>query len=144
MKSILLIWLFILCNSGLTQVNTQNQHLNVEKMLLGKWALANDKNYVMWIKENSIIYYYKSKVKHKKSIRFLFGDSLVYYRNNNGHFNFMKDNGDIYPGVLIKEYDSLEKDTTDITIVYLDKTGMDLIGKGRTATFKKINPIGEE
>jgi hypothetical protein len=50
----------------------------------------------------------------------------------------MKDDGDIYPGVVIKEYDPIEKDISDITIIYIDKTGMDLIGGGRTATFRKI------
>jgi len=122
----------------LNHADAQSSSSEVKRVLIGRWVLANDKNFVMSIKEDSIVYYYNKKVKHKKSITFSFGDSLFCYKKNNGDFNFMKDNGDIYPGIIIKEYDPIEKDTKDITIIFLDKTGMDLMGGGRTATFKKI------
>ncbi|MCE2972279.1 MAG: hypothetical protein LW852_02425 [Sediminibacterium sp.] len=122
----------------MNHADAQSSSSEVKRVLIGRWVLANDKNFVMSIKEDSIVYYYNKKVKHKKSITFSFGDSLFCYKKNNGDFNFMKDNGDIYPGIIIKEYDPIEKDTKDITIIFLDKTGMDLMGGGRTATFKKI------
>lgn len=138
MKKVLLIFLFASCYCYLNHADAQSSSSEVKRVLIGRWVLGNDKNFVMSIKEDSIVYYYNKKVKHKKSITFSFGDSLFCYKKNNGDFNFMKDNGDIYPGIIIKEYDPIEKDTKDITIIFLDKTGMDLMGGGRTATFKKI------
>lgn len=138
MNKVLLIVVFISCYCYLNHADAQSSSSEIKRVLIGRWVLANDKNFVMSIKEDSIVYYYKKKVKHKKSITFSFGDSLFFYKKNNSDFNFMKDNGNIYPGIIINEYDPIEKDTKDITIIYLDKTGMDLMGGGRTATFKKI------
>jgi hypothetical protein len=134
MKNVLLILLLTICYCCLNHASAQSPSSQIKKLLIGKWVLAADKNFVMSIKEDSIIYCYKKKV----TITVSFGDSVSYYKSKNGAFDFLKDNGDLYPGVVIKEYDLLEKDTTDITIIYINKTGMDLIGGGRTATFKKI------
>lgn len=138
MKNCFLILLFTTCYCCLNHADAQTPSSEIKRLLIGKWVLAGDKKFVINIKKDSIIYYYNKKIKHKKSITFSLGDSVVCYKKKNGDFNFMKNNGDIYPGIVIKEYDPIEKDTTDITIIYIDKTGMDLMGGGRTATFKKI------
>jgi hypothetical protein len=122
----------------LNHANAQSSSREIKNLLIGKWVLASDKNFVMSIKEDSIIYCYKRKVTDRKPITFSFGDSILDYKNKTGAFEFLKNNGDLYPGIVIKEYDPIEKDTSDITIIYIHKTGMDLIGGGRTATFKKI------
>lgn len=137
MKNILLIFLFINCSCCLNQANAQSPSVQIKKLLIGRWVLADDKNFIMSIKNDSIIYCYKKKVTDRKPITFSFGDSLLSYKTKSNTFNFMR-KGKLYSKVVIKEYDLLEKNTTDITIVYIDKTGMDLIGGDRTATFKKI------
>ncbi len=137
MKKVLLIVLFATCYCYLNHANAQSPSSEIKKLLIGKWVLANDKNFVMRIKDDSIIYCYKGKVTDKKPITFLFGGSLLHYKTKSNTFNFLR-KGKLYPEVVIKEYDLQEKKTSDITIVYIDKTGMDLIGGGRTATFKRI------
>jgi hypothetical protein len=138
MKKVLLIFLLTTCYCCLNYANAQSPSSEIKKLLIGKWVLADDKNFVMRIQKDSIIYCYKRKVTDRKPITFLFGDSVSYYKNKNGAFDFLKPNGDLYPGIVIKEYDPVEKDTTETIIIYINKTGMDLIGGGRTATFKKI------
>jgi hypothetical protein len=137
MKKALLILLFTTCYCCFYHANAQSPSSEIKKLLLGKWVLANDKNFIMNIKEDSIIYCYKRKETDRKPVTFSFGDSLLNFKTKSNAFNFLR-NGKLYPKIVLKEYDVLEKDTSDITIVYIDKTGMDLIGGGRTVTFKKV------
>jgi hypothetical protein len=138
MKKILLILLFAGSYSCLNHASAQSSSSEIKGLLIGKWVLANDKNFVMSIKKDSLIYCYKRKVTDRKPIIFLFSDSVLHYKNKIGAFDFLKGNGDLYPGIVIKEYDPIKKDTTDITIIYINNKGMDLMSGGRTATFNKI------
>jgi hypothetical protein len=135
---ILLISVFAASSCRGQHASSQNTSIEIKKLVIGKWVLVNDKKFIIHIKEDTMIYYYKGKISDKNPIVFSFGDSLLIYKNKNNVFNFMKKNGEIYPGVIIKEYDSFSKDTILNTIVDISKDGMGLMARDRYVNFKKL------
>lgn len=134
----LLVSMFAASCCGVKHASSQSPSSEIKKLLIGKWVLVNDKKFVIDIKEDSMIYYYNGKIDDKNPIVFLFGGSLLFYKNKANVFNFMRSNGDIYPGVVIKEYDSFSKDTVINTVVDISKDGMGLMARYRYVNFKKI------
>ncbi len=47
-----------------------------KNFLIGRWVLNTDKNYVMDLRSDSVIYYYKGKLDGKYRIEIVFKDSL--------------------------------------------------------------------
>lgn len=109
-----------------------------EKLLIGRWVLATDKNFVMDIRSDTIVYYYNGQVDMSNPIVFVFADSLNnYYEAKSGRFDFMR-NGNLKSKISIKEFDVSTTDTIVNTVVYLDKKGLDIISRNRSVSFKRL------
>jgi len=125
------------CYCSVTHKQIKNNHSNeVKELLIGKWILTTDDEFIIDIKEDEITYYYNGKVDEINPIEFLFNDSLIYYKTKDDAFNFMK-NGELHSMVKIIEYTNQRKDTSVNTVIYIDKEGMDLLGRNRSVSFRK-------
>lgn len=125
------------CYCSVTHKLIKNNHSNeVKELLIGKWILTTDDEFIIDIKEDEITYYYNGKVDEINPIEFLFNDSLIYYKTKDDAFNFMK-NGKLHSMVKIVEYTNQRKDTSVNTVIYIDKEGMDLLGRNRSVSFRK-------
>ncbi|MEY5001243.1 MAG: hypothetical protein RLZZ211_1279 [Bacteroidota bacterium] len=126
------------CNCSFTTKIMKNKSNNeVKELLIGKWILTTDDEYVIDIKEDEIKYFYKGKIDERNPIDFVFYDSLEYYKTKSNAFDFMKD-GELHSMVELIEYANQGKDTVVNTIIYIDKNGMDLIRRNRSASFRKL------
>lgn len=139
MKNIILVlWVFSSSYCNVTNMDLQKSSSSeVKQLIIGKWSLVSDKEFIIDIKENSITYYYNGQVEEQNSIIFSFKDSLSDYRIKDNVFDFMR-NGRLHSRVEIKEYVYQTKDTVINTIVYIDEKGMDLIARDRSISFNKI------
>jgi hypothetical protein len=109
-----------------------------EKLLIGRWVLTTDKNFVMDIRIDSIVYYYNGQVDMSNPIAFVFEDSLNnYYEAKNSRFDFIR-NGELLSKISIKEFETASKDTIVNTVVYLDKKGLDIVSRNRSVSFKRL------
>lgn len=115
----------------------KNSYSEIDELVLGKWILSNNKDFMIKIERDSITYYDSSKIKYKNPVKMEFSDSLSYFKSGNSTYNFMK-NGSLATKAKIKEYDLMLKDTIIHTIIYIDKQGMDLMSNGRNVSFDKI------
>lgn len=108
-----------------------------EKLLIGKWVLATDNNFVMDIRSDTIVYYYDGQVNMSNPIVFVLDDALMnYYEAKSSTFDFIRD-GDLQSKILVKEFDVSSKDTIINTVVYLNKNGLDIISRNRSVSFRK-------
>lgn len=109
-----------------------------EKLLIGRWVLTTDKNFVMDIRSDTVVYYYNGQVDISNPIVFVYGDSLSkYYDAKNNRFNFMSD-VNYFSELLIKEFDLIEKDTININVVSVSSIGLDIISRNRSVSFKRL------
>ena len=135
---IVLVVLNGFCNYSVTNKIMKNKsNIEVKKLLIGKWILTTDDEFVIDIKEDEIIYFYNGKIDEKNPINFVFNDSLDYYKSKSNAFDFMK-NGELHSMVEIIEYANQGKDTIVNTIIYIDKNGLDLLGRNRNVSFRKL------
>ena len=135
---IVLVVLNSFCNCSVAHKIMKNKSNNeVKKLLIGKWILTTDDDFVIDIKEDEIIYFYDGKIDERNPIDFVFNDSLDYYKTKRNAFDFKK-NGELHPMVEIIEYPNQGKDTIVHTIIYIDKNGVDLIGHNKSVSFRKL------
>jgi len=135
---IVLVVLNSFCYCSVTNKQMKNKSNNeVKELLIGKWILTTDDEFVIDIKEDEIIYFYNGKIDERNPIDFVFNDSLDYYKTKSNAFDFMK-NGKLHSMVEIIEYANQGKDTIVNTIIYIDKNGVDLIGRNRSVSFRKL------
>lgn len=135
---IVLVVLNSFCNCSIAHKIMKNKSNNeVKKLLIGKWILTTDDDFVIDIKEDEIIYFYNGKIDERNPIDFVFNDSLDYYKTKRNAFDFKK-NGELHPMVEIIEYANQGKDTIVHTIIYIDKNGVDLIGHNKSVSFRKL------
>lgn len=135
---IVLVVLNSFCNCSVAHKIMKNKsNKEVKKLLIGKWILTTDDDFVIDIKEDEIIYFYNGKIDERNPIDFVFNDSLDSYKTKRNAFDFMK-NGELHPMVEIIEYANQGKDTIVHTIIYIDKNGVDLIGRNKSVSFRKL------
>lgn len=135
---IVLVVLNSFCNCSVARKIMKNKSNNeVKKLLIGKWILTTDDDFVIDIKEDEIIYFYNGKIDERNPIDFVFNDSLDYYKTKRNAFDFKK-NGELHSMVEIIEYANQGKDTIVHTIIYIDKNGVDLIGHNKSVSFRKL------
>jgi hypothetical protein len=144
MKKILICFLVTVISLANTVVYEKNQNdvfAEFKQLLFGTWTLSTDKRFTISIQKDSITYCYGKKYGkkniHKNPISFKLHDSLFSYKLKNDAYDFMQDDGNIAPVAQIIEYDLLEQDTLIHTIVYIDKSGMDLMVGIRTYGLEK-------
>ena len=83
------IFLLSIC-FGFAQSDLKNLAKN---FLIGRWVLNTDKNFIMDMRSDSVIYYYKGKIDDKWRIELVFEDSLdcwgCYFNPIDSSFFFM-------------------------------------------------------
>lgn len=114
-----------------------------KNFLIGRWVLNTDKNFVMDLRSDSVIYYYKGKLSNKYRIEIVFKDSLdcweCYFDKVDSSFLFSGkgDNGIV---LSLNKFDKYlgENQTIVITehILYLTKEYLDLLHT-RSVSFTK-------
>ena len=100
---IVLVVLNSFCNCSVAHKIMKNKSdKEVKKLLIGKWILTTDDDFVIDIKEDEIIYFYNGKIDERNPIDFVFNDSLDYYKTKRNAFDFKK-NGELHSMVEIIE-----------------------------------------
>lgn len=111
-----------------------------KNFLIGRWVLNTDKNYVMDLRSDSVIYYYKGKLDGKYRIEIVFKDSLdcweCYFDKVDSSFLFWGkgDNGIVLSLNKFDEY--LGKNQTE-DILYLTKEDLEFALYTGSVSFTK-------
>ena len=137
LKGILLILIFTNC----TKVK---KNLEITEYLQGRWVLASDEKFEMHISSNSVKELYNGKLQNNFKVQFSYGDSINFYVAKNGGYNFLKNDGTIYKGLMFTGFDvDNNDDSISIKLVYIDSLGMDLISGNSTGSFRKVGSLSE-
>jgi hypothetical protein len=133
--SIMIILGLVFLSSDTYSQNSSTSKGRIEKLLIGKWRLINDKHFVMKITMDSIFYLYKNKLQEKDKVIFLVGDSCEKYRIGKMDYHFMDKNGTIHPQLIIKE---INVDTVNTEIVSLTNKALYISSRGRVPIYIRI------
>ena len=132
---ILLHTFFCLISCGFVDKDIKKE---AEKLLIGRWVLTTDTNFVVDIRIDSIVYYYNGQVDMSNPINFVFKDSLnAYYETKYSRFDFMR-NGELLSKISIKEFETIDMDTIVNIVVYLDKKGLDIVSRNISVSFRRL------
>jgi len=139
MKSFFLILIYPLLSCNGFSLSDETTESKAKELLIGRWALSTDSSFIVEIRSDSIIYYYKGHIEEKYLISFVFRDSLsCYYFPEDKSFDFMK-NAELFSKIEILEYNSAVRNEVVNIVVYVDKNGLDLVARKRSVSFNRVN-----
>jgi hypothetical protein len=86
---------------------------------------------------------YNGELQNNFKVQFSYGDSINFYVAKNGGYNFLKNDGTIYQGLMFSGLDIDNNDSISIKVVYIDSLGMDLISGNSTGSFRKVSSLSQ-
>jgi hypothetical protein len=137
LKGILLVLIFTNCTK------VKKNDLEITEYLQGRWVLSSDEKFEMRISSNSVKELYNGELQNNFKVQFSYGDSINFYVAKNGGYNFLKNDGTIYQGLMFSGLDIDNNDSISIKVVYIDSLGMDLISGNSTGSFRKVSSLSQ-
>ena len=137
LKGILLVLIFTNCTK------VKKNDLEITEYLQGRWVLSSDEKFEMRISSNSVKELYNGELQNNFKVQFSYGDSINFYVAKNGGYNFLKNDGTIYQGLMFSGLDIDNNDSISIKVVYIDSLGMDLISENSTGSFRKVSSLSQ-